>query len=65
MKKLALATALISAMAAPAFAGGFGDAIQEPGPIVVVPGPSSSLPGWVIPAAIVAALIAVAASSDS
>lgn len=43
------------------YAGGLSDALVETAPIVMAPDePSSSLPGWVIPVAVVALLAGVA-----
>ncbi len=64
MKNVLLAAAFTTTLAVPATAGGFAATIEEP--IVIQPVPeASSIPGWVIPAVIVLALIAVASSSDS
>lgn len=53
----------ITALAAPLHAGGFATEIVEP--IIIEPvEPQGSLPGWVIPAIIVAALIGVASQED-
>ena len=46
-------------------AGGLADAVVETVPVVISPDESEgSLPGWVVPAAIVAALIGVAVLSN-
>ena len=48
-----------------AFAGGFADEIVEAPVVVVEPtAPAGSLPGWVIPAVLVAGLVALAVSGD-
>ena len=48
-----------------AVAGGLADAVVETVPVVITPDESEgSLPAWVVPAAIVAALIGVAVLSN-
>ncbi|GGL65832.1 hypothetical protein [Wenxinia marina] len=63
---LIAAGALALSLAGPAGAGGFADEIVEAPPAVIVepPAPRGSLPGWVIPAVLVAGLIALAVSGD-
>ncbi len=63
-----VAAAAVSTFAATsAFAGGFAAVINEAPPVVIVPEvvATGSLPGWVIPAAIAVALIAVATQGGS
>ena len=68
IKTLIAATAASAFAASAALAGGFADEIvEEPvAPVVMVepPAPAGSIPGWVIPAALAAALIALAVSGD-
>jgi len=48
-----------------AYAGGLANAITETAPMIVEPAEAeSSLPGWVIPAAIIGVLIGVAVWSE-
>ena len=64
--KILTVAGLALAVAPPAFAGGFSDEIVEP-VVTVQPAPApvrGSLPGWVIPAAVLAALVAVAVNND-
>ncbi|SHJ02293.1 hypothetical protein [Wenxinia saemankumensis] len=68
-KTLLAATAASAFAATSAFAGGFADEITEapvvaPTVMVEPAAPAGSIPGWVIPAALAAALIAVAVSGD-
>ncbi|GGL53644.1 hypothetical protein [Wenxinia marina] len=64
-RKLAIATALATLPAGAALAGGFADEIVEaPVQIVEPVAPRGSLPGWVIPAVLVAGLVALAVSGD-
>lgn len=65
MLKGIVTTGLAAAMATGASAGGFSDEIIEPIEIIEVAGPDGSLPGWVIPAAVVIALLALAANSGT
>lgn len=65
IKTLTAAT-VATMVAGSAIAGGFAAEVVEP-PVVVVadaPAAGGSLPGWVIPAVIVAGLVAVATASD-
>ena len=67
MLKLITSVALAAAIASPAFAGGFSNEIVEQPVVTVQPAPAparGSLPGWVIPAAVLAALVAVAVNND-
>ncbi len=65
-KTLVAATAAVAFTASTALAGGFADEIVEAPVVVVEPAaPTGSIPGWVIPAVLVAGLIALAVSSDS
>ena len=62
--KTIAAAAAAAFFAGSAMAGGFATSIQEPDIVVVTPDAPGSLPGWVIPAIIVAALIGVASSGS-
>ena len=63
--KTLAAAAVATTVAGSAIAGGFATEIVEPTITVVTPAaPGGSLPGWVIPAVIVAALIGVAAAAE-
>ncbi len=63
--KTLAAAAVASTVAGSAMAGGFATEIVEPPVVVVTPeAVTGSLPGWVIPAVIVAALVGVAVASD-
>ncbi len=65
MKFVTSAAALCLA-ASQSFAGGFAAEVIEPEQIIVVPTETAgSLPGWVVPAAIAIALIAVATQGGS
>ena len=64
MKKLLLSAAIATVTATSALAGGLADEVVEAPIIEVAPEPAGSLPGWVIPLAIVGLVIAVASSSD-
>lgn len=65
MKKFAVALSALVLASGTAYAGGLAEAIEETPPVVVEPmEPTPSLPGWVIPAAIIALLIGVAVASD-
>ena len=61
---LAAATAATFALTASVQAGGLADAVIEDEIIVLEETQSGSLPGWVIPLAIVGLVIAVASSGD-
>ena len=64
-KTLIAATAATAFAGSAALAGGFADEIVEAPVVMVEPAaPTGSLPGWVIPAVLVAGLIALAVSSD-
>ncbi|GGL53641.1 hypothetical protein [Wenxinia marina] len=64
-KTLLAATVATTFAASTAFAGGFADEIVEAPVVVVEPtAPRGSLPGWVIPAVLVAGLVALAVSGD-
>ncbi|SHJ02311.1 hypothetical protein [Wenxinia saemankumensis] len=64
-KTLVASTAAIAFAGSAALAGGFADEIVEAPVVMVEPAaPAGSIPGWVIPAALAAALIAVAVSGD-
>ena len=64
LKTLTAAT-VAATLASSAIAGGFATEIVEPDIQVFEPeAPRSTLPGWVIPAVIVAALIGVASQDD-
>ena len=63
--KTLTAAAVAATIAGSAIAGGFATEIVEPPVVIVEPeAPRGSLPGWVIPAVIVAALIGVASQED-
>ena len=66
MKTTLLAAGLLSAaVATSAAAGGFAETIVEAPVMITEPvAPAGSLPGWVIPAVLVAGLVALAASGD-
>ena len=65
LTKTLIAAAAATAFAGSAMAGGFADEIVEAPVVVVEPAaPMGSLPGWVIPAVLVAGLVALAASGD-
>lgn len=61
---LAAATAATFALTASVQAGGLADAVIEDEIIVIEETETASLPGWVIPLAIVGIVIAVASSGD-
>jgi len=61
---LSIATAATFAFTASVQAGGLADAVMEDEIIVLEETQRSSLPGWVIPLAIVGIVIAVASSGD-
>ncbi|SFC65638.1 hypothetical protein [Tropicimonas isoalkanivorans] len=65
MQKILLSSAMIVAMAAPSFAGGYEEPVIEPAPFVVEE-PVGSLGGYGAAAALLggAALIAILASDD-
>lgn len=65
--KTIAAAAVATTVAGSAFAGGFATEIVEQPVVIVDPviTPSGSLPGWVIPAVIAVALIAVATQGGS
>ncbi len=60
------AAAVMTTVAGSAFAGGFATEIVETPVVVIDPvvAPAGSLPGWVVPAAVAVALIAVATSGS-
>jgi hypothetical protein len=63
LTKTLIAAAVATSFAGAALAGGFQDTIEEV--VVVAPAaPAGSLPGWVIPAVLVAGLVALAASGE-
>ena len=63
--KTLIAAAVATTFAGSALAGGFADEIVEAPVVIVEPvAPAGSLPGWVIPAVLVAGLVALAASGD-
>ena len=64
--KTLVAAAAATMIAGSAFAGGFAPAIVDTPVTIVAPpaAPAGSLPGWVIPAVLVAGLVALAASGD-
>ncbi|MBL4813158.1 MAG: hypothetical protein JKX69_12585 [Rhodobacteraceae bacterium] len=63
LTKIIAAAAIATTFAGTVSAGGFADEIVEP--IIVIDTASGfSLPAWVIPAALLAALVAVAATSS-
>ena len=64
MRSLALSAIVAALAATSALAGGLADEVVEAPIIEVAPEPTSSLPGWVIPLAIVGLVIAIASSSD-
>ena len=64
MKSLLLAATIATFAAGSALAGGLADEFMEAPVIEVAPEPTGTLPGWVIPLAIIGIVIAVA-SSDS
>ena len=64
-KITAAALAALAFTGTSALAGGFADEIVEAPVVMVEPAaPTGSIPGWVIPAVLVAGLIALAVSSD-
>lgn len=67
MTKTLVAAATTIALSSTAFAGGV-DPIEPIAPVIIVEptevATGGSVPGWVIPAVIVAALVAVAVSND-
>lgn len=64
-KTLLAATTAVAFASTTAMAGGFADEIVEAPVVVVEPeAPAGSLPGWVIPAVLVAGLVALAVSGD-
>ena len=65
LTKTLIAAAVATTFAGTAMAGGFADTIVEAPVVVVEPTVAAgSLPGWVIPAVLVAGLVALAASGD-
>ncbi|GGL53655.1 hypothetical protein [Wenxinia marina] len=68
LAKTLVAALVAIPMATASFAGGFADEIVEtpvaPVQIVEPAAPRGSLPGWVIPAVLVAGLVALAVSGD-
>ena len=62
---LAAVTAATFALTSSVQAGGLADAVMEDEIIVLEETPTGTLPGWVIPLAIVGIVIAVASSSDN
>jgi hypothetical protein len=63
--KTLIAAAAATTVAGAAMAGGFSDTITETPVTIVAPvEPAGSLPGWVIPAVLVAGLVALAASGE-
>ena len=61
MKKFWIILGALIVAGVSAYAGGLADAITETAPVMVAPAePEPSLPGWVIPAAIIGILIGVA-----
>ena len=65
MTRLLLSVGMALALATPGAAGGFAEEIAEPPRVVVeTEQPLGSLPGWIVPAVIVAGLVALAASGD-
>lgn len=66
LTKMIAATAAVAVLATSAVAGGLGPIVEDD-IITITPPPEptgGSLPGWVIPAVIVAALIGVASQED-
>jgi len=61
---IAAATAATFAFSSAVQAGGLADAVMEDEIIVIEETQAGSLPGWVIPLAIVGIVIAVASSND-
>ncbi|MEL7180822.1 MAG: hypothetical protein AAFN63_13420 [Pseudomonadota bacterium] len=65
MKKFWIVLGALIVAGVSAYAGGLADAITETVPTVAEPvAAESSVPGWVIPAAIIAVLIGVAVLAD-
>lgn len=65
LTKTMIAAAAATTIAGSAFAGGFAEEIVEAPVAIVEPAaPAGSLPGWVIPAVLVAGLVALAVSGD-
>ena len=69
MKNLVLTATLIASISSSSFAGGLGDIITEmappePAEVEVAPA-SSSLLGWVIPVAVIAAIALILGASDN
>jgi len=65
MNKLWIISGALIVAGVSAYAGGLANAITETAPMMVEPAEAeSSLPGWVIPAAIIGVLIGVAVLSD-
>ena len=64
MKNLLISAAIATVTATSALAGGLANEVVEAPIIEVAPEPTSSLPGWVIPLAIVGLVIAIASSDD-
>ena len=64
MRSLLLSAAIATLTATSALAGGLADEVMEAPVIEVAPEPTGTLPGWVIPLAIIGLVIALA-SSDS
>lgn len=62
--RTAAAAAAAICIAGSAMAGGFATIVEEPIQIVTPTGNDGTLPGWVIPALIVAALIGVASAAE-
>ena len=61
---LAAATAATFALTASVQAGGLADAVMEDEIIVIEETRAGSLPGWVIPLALIGIVIAIASSDD-
>ncbi|PJI91615.1 hypothetical protein BC777_0447 [Yoonia maricola] len=65
MKKFWVILGALVVAGVSAYAGGLADAITETVPVIAEPVEAdSSVPGWVIPAAIIAVLIGVAVLAD-
>lgn len=65
LTKTVIAAVAATTVASTAFAGGFADEIVEAPVTIVEPAaPAGTLPGWVIPAVLVAGLVALAVSDD-
>ncbi|NDV02554.1 hypothetical protein [Pseudoroseicyclus tamaricis] len=69
LNKILAAAAIASTAAGSAMAGGFAPVVEVPEVVVieedVAVGGGFSLPVWVIPAAVLTALVAIAAASES